>query len=256
MNRMVLHFGTNGNGSSPGYHAVRRLPLAAVISPQFVRRREDKLVTPRDISIRQVTKVVDVPLADRDVREIALPKSLMLRREVYTKVAKGETMVRKFVMWKTNKETQSEDYPAYVVHFTDFSSNRKDPLSRDVRVSNSLEQIQSLWNELKESNIKKGWEAHSVWEESLAPKAADLARPEEPRSAASEPRGKDEAEVKPAAKKRATSKAPAERPTKLAAAKKTAGQEAAPAEPKTGGKMAPSERSTDKKTKAPRKKSG
>ena len=33
-------------------------------------------------------------------------------------------MVRKFVLWKTNKE-QSEDYPAFVVHFTDFSPNRK-----------------------------------------------------------------------------------------------------------------------------------
>jgi hypothetical protein len=70
-------------------------------------------------------------------------------------------MVRKFVMWKTNKETQSDDFPAYVVHYTDFSPNRKAPLARDVRVSSSLEQIQTMWDSLKESNIKKGWDLHS-----------------------------------------------------------------------------------------------
>ncbi len=65
-----------------------------------------------------------------------------MAREVYTKSAKGETMVRKFVMWKTNKADQSEEYPAFVIHFTDYSPNRATPLAREVRVSNSPEQIQ------------------------------------------------------------------------------------------------------------------
>ena len=96
-------------------------------------------------------------MVDRDASQLALPKSEVLRREVYTKVLKGETMVRKFMMWKTNKEKESEDFPAYVVHYTDFSPNRKTPLTREVRVSNSNDQINELWNMLKTANIKQGW---------------------------------------------------------------------------------------------------
>jgi hypothetical protein len=66
-------------------------------------------------------------------------------------------MVRKLVMWKTNKEQESEDYSAFVIHYTDFSPNRKEPLQRDIRVSNSQEQIEAMWVALKEANIKKGW---------------------------------------------------------------------------------------------------
>jgi hypothetical protein len=158
VNRMVLDWDLDGSGR---YNVVRRLPLASVISPQFVRRRDDKSVQVEDVRVKQLADLVEIPLCDRDARQLTLPKSQTLRREVYTKQAKGETMVRKFVMWKTNKETQSDDYPAYVVHYTDFSPNRKAPLARDVRVSTSLEQIQAMWDGFKESNIKKGWELHS-----------------------------------------------------------------------------------------------
>ena len=113
---------------------------------------------PRTVRIRQVTDLVEVPLADRDARQVVLPTSEVLRREVYTKLMKGETIVRKFVLWKTNKELQSEDYPAFVAHFTDFSPNRKTALERELRVSNSREQIEALWEGLKGSNLAKGWE--------------------------------------------------------------------------------------------------
>ena len=158
VNRMVLDW---RDGESPGYHVVRRLPLAAVISPQFVRKRDDKSPCPDDIRIQQVSERVEVDMADRDARQMTLPASEVLRREVYTKLLKGETMVRKFVMWKSNKESTSDEYPAYVLHYTDFSPNRKDALQREVRVSSSLGQIEVLWDELKSSNIKKGWELYS-----------------------------------------------------------------------------------------------
>jgi hypothetical protein len=157
VNRMVL----NWNRPAEKYEIIRRLPLASVISPQFVRRREDKRVQPFDVRIDQVADLVDVPLVDRDAGQLALPPSEVLRREVFTKQLKGETMVRKFLMWKTNKENDSEDFPAYVVHFTDFSPNRKEPLSREIRVSNSQDQIEQLWQGLKQDNIKQGWNPHS-----------------------------------------------------------------------------------------------
>jgi ATP dependent DNA ligase-like protein len=153
VDRMVLDFKNNG---SKEYRVVTKLPLATVISPQFVRRRDDKKVRPQDVGMRQVTGIVEVPLSDRDARQLTLPLSEILRREVYTKDLKGQTMVRKFVMWKTNKEA-TDEFPAYVMHFTDFSPNRKDPLSREVRVSSSQTQIEQLLTSLKEENLKAGW---------------------------------------------------------------------------------------------------
>ena len=66
-------------------------------------------------------------------------------------------MVRKFLIIKTNKEHTNE-YPAYVLHLTDFSTGRKDPLKKDVKVTDSKEQVMELYEELFEKNIKKGWD--------------------------------------------------------------------------------------------------
>lgn len=236
VSRMVLDWNVD---KSDSYHVVRRMPLASVISPQFIRRREDKSVCVEDVRIRQATDLVEVPFADRDARDVSLPKSEVLRREVYTKQLKGETMVRKFVMWKTNKELQSDEYPAYVVHYTDFSPNRKAPLARDIRVSSSREQIEKLWDDLKTANIKKGWEPYGP----AAETEQALQAPEKlPEDAAPE-------EAKPAKKAAAKKKAPAKKKTpkkKAAAKKKVAAKQPA-------AKMAPSERT---KKKAVKKKSG
>lgn len=153
VNRMAL----NWNEAELKYEVIRRLPLVSVISPQFIRIRDDKSVNPHDVRIAQITDVVEVPMADRDATQMTLSKSRMMRREVYTKELKGETMVRKFILWKTNKHTESEDFPAYVLHYTDFSPNRKVPLSREVRVSSSKAQIEAFWVAFKEQYIKKGW---------------------------------------------------------------------------------------------------
>jgi hypothetical protein len=152
VNRMVVEYDSDG-----GYQVVRRMPLATVISPQFVRRREDKQRHPEDVRISQVSDRVEVALIETDAKSFKLPTSQVLRRQVFTKVLKGATMVRKFVLLKTNKEQSSDEFPAYVLHFTDFSPNRKDALTREVLVSNSQEQIQELYDALKEENIKKGW---------------------------------------------------------------------------------------------------
>ncbi len=142
---------------SSRYRIVRQMPLVGMISPQFVRRREDKAVHGADIPLRQVTDIVDVALADRDARQLDLPKSEVIRREVCTKQLKGQTMVRKLLMWKTNKNDLGHEYPAYVIHYTDFSPNRKTPLERDIRVSSSLEQIEQLWSSLASEAFSKGW---------------------------------------------------------------------------------------------------
>ncbi len=155
VNRMALRW----NSDDRRYEVIRRLPLVSVISPQFIRRREDKSVTPDDVRIQQIADIVEVPMADRDATQMSLPKSEVLRREVYTKQLKGETMVRKFMMWKTNKDSESDEYPAFVLKYTDFSPNRKVPLSSEVRVTNSEQQLEALWVQFKNDYIKKGWQA-------------------------------------------------------------------------------------------------
>jgi len=130
------------------YEVIRRLPMVHLTSPQFIRRREDKSINPVDIRIKQVSDLVEIPYADKDALQLELPTSKVLRREVYTKELKGQPMVRKLVMWKTNKESESDEYPAYAIHYTDFSPNRKTPLEREVRVSSSKDQIEVLWAEL------------------------------------------------------------------------------------------------------------
>ena len=130
VNRMVLDFDDE-------YKVIRRFPLASVISPQFVRFRDDKSVHPKDVGIEQISKIVTVNNFDANAKELVFPKSEVLSRSVYSKASKGKTMVRKFVVIKTNKEDQSDEYPAYVFHYTDFSPNRKAPLAREVRVSSS-----------------------------------------------------------------------------------------------------------------------
>ncbi|MEM8667565.1 MAG: hypothetical protein AAGG48_08630 [Planctomycetota bacterium] len=152
INRMVLEY-----DDAKGFQVVRRLPLVSVISPQFIRMRSDKQPHPDDVRMAQITQQVEVSQADTDAKNLKLPKTELLKREVFAKELKGETMVRKFVILKTNKEDESDEYPAYVVHYTDFSPNRKEPLSRDVLVSSSKEQIEELYNLCKEKNIKKGW---------------------------------------------------------------------------------------------------
>lgn len=151
VNRMVLDF----DGQ---YRVIRRFPLASVISPQFIRLRDDKSVNPQDVGIEQVSKLVNVEQFDQNVRQLVFPKSEVISRIVYTKSVKQSTMVRKFVIIKTNKETQSEDFPAYVLHYTDFSPNRKSPLAREVRVSSSIGQITAIRDGFIRDNIKKGWE--------------------------------------------------------------------------------------------------
>jgi hypothetical protein len=159
---MVLDWDATGEDHPTGcWQIVRKLPLASMISPQFVRRRDDKSIN-LDLRLEQITLLVEVPFADRDARRFTLPRSEILRREVYTKQLKGQTMVRKLVMWQTNKAEESQesavgDFPAYVIAFTDYSPNRMTPLERDIRISSSRDQIIELWGELVKEYIVKGW---------------------------------------------------------------------------------------------------
>lgn len=151
INKMVLDW------DGKAYEALSRLPLASVISPQYVRVREDKEANPEDVNIRQVSEMVEVPDTEKSAHEAVAPPSQILERVVYTKVMKGQKMVRKLLLWKTNKEDTSE-FPGYVVYLTDFSPNRQNPLERDMRISNSEKGARQLLAKFAEENFVGGWE--------------------------------------------------------------------------------------------------
>ena len=152
IDRMVLSY----DNKEDMWKTVRRLPLVSIVSPQFVRRRTDKQAVAEDVRISQLTDFVEIEKTEVTAEDLELPKSEVLRKEVVVKELKGKTMVRKLLMWRTNKDDKA-DFPAFVVHLTDFSPNRKDPLKREIRVSDSQEQIQELYDGLKKKFFVGGW---------------------------------------------------------------------------------------------------
>jgi hypothetical protein len=123
----------------------------------FERLREDKQVDASDTGISQLTRLVGEDAGDM-ATATNLPESTVLRREVYTKGAGEKLMVQKYLVWKTNKESTDSRYPAYVLHYTDFSVGRKEMLKRELRVSSSEEQLLTICDGMIAENVKKGWE--------------------------------------------------------------------------------------------------
>ena len=52
-------------------------------------------------------------------------------------------------------------YAPYVVLFSDYSAGRKEPLEQELFLCNSVDEVKSRVDKLKEENIKKGWEAYT-----------------------------------------------------------------------------------------------
>ncbi len=151
VNRMVLEW----NGKR--YSALQRMPIVSMISPQFVRLRDDKEATVEDVNIRQISELVPVPNVEQPAIETKSTPSKLIRREVYTKTMKGNKMVRKILLWKTNKEEDGQ-FPAYVVYLTDFSPNRENALERDIKIAHTEKKANAQFDELAKKKFVGGWE--------------------------------------------------------------------------------------------------
>lgn len=138
-----------------GYKVIAQAPGVSTHSPVFERIRDDKSCNATDIRISQLTDLC--PFSEgKTISLNGLSKSELLARRIFTKGADAKLMIQKYVIWKTNKE-DSGAFPAYVFHYTDFSVSRKEPLKRDIRVSNDKDQIFKLMDEFIADNVKKGW---------------------------------------------------------------------------------------------------
>jgi hypothetical protein len=114
--------------------------------------RNDKAATFEDIGWTQITRILPI---DSSVNEVSVGKSELIQRRVWTKEGSGKVDVRKLVMWKTNKE--SVGYPSFVIHWTDYSSTRKSPLDREVRLAPTEKEALKIAEAMITENIKKGW---------------------------------------------------------------------------------------------------
>jgi hypothetical protein len=145
-----------GTFTESGWARSGSMPSASLIHPVFKRLREDK--APDETGVRFAQLQDYMPLTPSMSPALALPPSTLVRREVWTKTTKGQLAVRKLLVWQTNKSAQDDRYPAFVVHWTDYSAGRAEPLDRDVRPAPDEPTAQAIAQEFIDANIKKGWE--------------------------------------------------------------------------------------------------
>lgn len=141
-----------------GWDPLGPMPCASLLHPVLTRIRDDKQMNDVDVRVAQFAERCLLTAIDTAATPITLPKSAIARREVWTKEAKGKTAIRKLLVWKTNKEAASPDWPAWVVSFTDYSPDRKTPLERTVKTAVSEAEAKQIADAMVAENIKKGWE--------------------------------------------------------------------------------------------------
>jgi len=153
IDKMILEWDDTGSR----WTGVRRLPLGSIISPQFVRMRDDKKADADSVSITQLSDIAEIPESNVAAADLELPTSEILQRSTATKTLKGKTMVRKLISWQTNKQEESRDFPSFVLHLTDFSPNRKAPLQHEICVTDSREQLDQLFQAWEKKYFVRGW---------------------------------------------------------------------------------------------------
>jgi hypothetical protein len=140
------------NNSSSGWTIAGSRPAISLINAVMVRLREDKADVASGARLTQLPEnLIQANTASGDIRP-----SEVIRRQVWTKESKDKVDVRKLLVWKTNKETDPR-FPAYVVHWTDYSSSRKAPLAREVKLAMNQKDAEAIAESLIEENVKKGW---------------------------------------------------------------------------------------------------
>ena len=135
------------------YSFDKKTNSVSLTTPVYTRFRDDKKVNLNDIGINQITRVIEIP--DEITNSIIKPQSELINKDVYTKMMKGATNVRKFLVWNT--KSKDDSYPKYVYYKIDYSPTRKIKIKRDIKISNSKKQIINLFKNEIESDIKSGW---------------------------------------------------------------------------------------------------
>jgi len=135
------------------YSPIGKTPLVSLIGANIVRERQDKnCLSQIDIRATQLNEFVDFDALTVPTF-IKQNESTILDREVYTKTTKGNLCVKKFYIWKTNKE----GYPPFVFLYTDYSPKRAEPLVRTLECGSNYDTVKSILDNYKAREIKRGW---------------------------------------------------------------------------------------------------
>ncbi|MCA9514653.1 MAG: ATP-dependent DNA ligase [Myxococcales bacterium] len=149
--RMVLRY-----AEGAGYEPLEPMPIPAMIHPVYKGSRPDKTVTPECVGMQQIdTWLLPEPAAPRP-QATTTSAATTLERQVWKKVWRGATMVRKVLVLR--REDGDPQYPPFIVHFTDYSAGRKDALQTSLRVASTESRARELAAGWIEENVKRGWE--------------------------------------------------------------------------------------------------
>lgn len=123
--------------------------------------RSDKEANTDQCGLSQLTRITGL---DEDYFGLSLDlenlaKSEITKIQTFVKESKKGKAIRKFMLWKTNKE-KTGVYPSYVFYYLDYSEGRKDLIKRDLNPFDDEKKALDFFNLAIEENVKKGWDEH------------------------------------------------------------------------------------------------
>ena len=128
------------------------VPGVSALGMKIERFRPDKSSDVSDIRSSQLSDLV--PFSAAKIPD-KLPKSTLLDRRVFRKTSGSKVYIQKFLIWASNKADFG--YGKYIFFHTDYSSDRKEPLKRDIKVAASVEKIREFMKKAIAENIKKNY---------------------------------------------------------------------------------------------------
>ena len=147
--------------SNKSLNATGRARSVSVLNSNIINIRSDKKANFDDCGLNQIIRISGIPKSEfKEVSNKDLPKSKIIKREIFKKESKKGIAIRKFLFWKSNKEKAS-DYPSYLCYYLDYSEGRSDPIKRKLYPFEDEKLGIGYLKKLIDENIKKGWEKHN-----------------------------------------------------------------------------------------------
>lgn len=128
------------------------VPGVSVLGMKNERFRPDKCCDQSDIRTSQLSDIAPFAVAELPEK---LPESTLLDRRVFRKTSGEKVFIQKFLIWASNKADFG--YGKYIFYHTDYSSSRKEPLKRDLKVAATEEKIRQFMEQAIAENVKKNY---------------------------------------------------------------------------------------------------
>ncbi|MGC4114538.1 MAG: hypothetical protein QM765_07990 [Myxococcales bacterium] len=138
-----------------GFDAMGMMPIANLVFPVFLRERTDKLVDVGCVGLDQIFERAPFESRDEAARPVERAPATVVKRRVFVKKRGATTAVRKVLVLR--RDQPGPEYPPYVVHFTDFSAGRREPLETGIRTAATEAGAMRFVEDWLVENVKRGW---------------------------------------------------------------------------------------------------